>query len=172
MFFLVRHSRLLEEGSFRGRTGDFLFLYLFGAVVLLSFDYLIFIGPYWFPKGVMFLAPSLAFVVVYVWSRRNPHVTLSFLGLFNFNAPYLPWVITGFGMLLNHSPWADILGIAVGHIYYFLEDVYPQTSQRRILKTPGFLKAMFDVPVIQEAANNQWGGLGVDMCNVPHFPFL
>jgi len=29
---------------------------------------------------------------VYVWSRRNPFVQMSFLGLFNFTAPYLPWV--------------------------------------------------------------------------------
>jgi Derlin-2/3 len=34
---------------------------------------------------------------VYVWSRRNTNVTMSFLGLFNFTAPYLPWVILGFG---------------------------------------------------------------------------
>ena len=29
---------------------------------------------------------------VYVWSKRNPHVHMSFLGLFTFTAPYLPWV--------------------------------------------------------------------------------
>lgn len=87
----------------------------------------------------MFLAPSLAFMVVYIWSKRNPEVTLSFLGLFNFNAPYLPWVILGFGLLLGQSPIYDLLGIVVGHIYYFLEDVYPVTSGRHLLKTPSFL---------------------------------
>lgn len=147
MFFLVRHSRLLEEGSYRGRTADFFVLFMFSAVLLLIIDALLFFGPVGFPK-VMFLAPSLAFVVVYVWSRRNPHITLSFLGLFNFSAPYLPWVIIGFGLLLNHSPVSDLLGVVVGHIYYFLEDVYPQTTGRRLLKTPGFLKAIFDNPVV------------------------
>eukprot|EP01114_Cavostelium_apophysatum_P015820 TRINITY_DN4394_c0_g1_i1.p1 TRINITY_DN4394_c0_g1~~TRINITY_DN4394_c0_g1_i1.p1 ORF type:complete len:244 (-),score=21.19 TRINITY_DN4394_c0_g1_i1:89-820(-) len=157
MFFMVRHSKLLEEGSFRGRTGDFLFLYIFGSVLLLIIDYLLFIGPAGLPKmTAMFLAPSLAFVVVYVWSRRNPHVQLSFLGLFNFNAPYLPWVIIGFALLLNHSPTADILGVIVGHIYYFLEDVYPQTTGRRLLKTPGFLKAAFDIAPVPMAAR-PWG---------------
>ena len=34
----------------------------------------------------------------------------------------------------------DISGIAVGHVYYFLEDVFPQQQGGfRILKTPGFL---------------------------------
>jgi hypothetical protein len=54
---------------------------------------------YFIPKApsLLFLAPSLAFAVVYVWSRRNKNVTMSFLGLFTFTAPYLPWVILGFG---------------------------------------------------------------------------
>jgi len=164
MFFLVRHSKLLEESSFRGRTGDFFFLYFFAAIFLLVLDYLLFIGPVGFPK-VMFLAPSLAFVVVYVWSRRNPHVSLSFLGLFTFSAPYLPWVIIGFGLLLNHSPVSDLLGVAVGHIYYFLEDVYPKTTGRRILRTPGFLKALFDAPVIEEVDRGE--GVQVQGIQVP-----
>jgi len=142
MFFLVRHSKLLEESSFRGRTADFFFMYFFGAVLLLILDFFMYTS---FPK-IIFLAPSLAFMVVYVWSRRNPHVTLNFLGLFNFSAPYLPWVILGFDMLLGQSPVFDLLGVVVGHVYYFLEDVYPQTSGRRPLKTPGIFKAMFDQP--------------------------
>lgn len=30
-----------------------------------------------------------------------------------------------------------------GHIYYFLEDVYPRMTGRRPLKTPGIVKALF-----------------------------
>jgi len=154
MFFLVRHSRLLEEGSFRGKTADYFFMMLFGAILLILVDYAMYVMP-WSPK-VMFLAPSLAFMVVYVWSRRNPYVSLSFLGLFNFTAPFLPWVILGFGVLLGQSPVYDLLGIVVGHIYYFLEDVYPRTSGRRILATPGFIKAMFDAapPVVDAVGGN------------------
>jgi len=144
MFFLVRHSKYLEEGSFRGRTGDFFFMYLFGAVLLLAINYMCYTNPY-FPK-VMFLAPSLAFMVVYVWSRRNPHMNLSFLGLFEFTAPFLPWVILAFGVMLGQSPVFDLLGIVAGHIYYFLEDIYPETTGRHLLKTPGFIKALFDAP--------------------------
>ena len=32
MFFLARYCRLLEEGSFRGRTADFLYMLLFGPL--------------------------------------------------------------------------------------------------------------------------------------------
>jgi len=59
------------------------------------------------------LGPSLAFMIVYVWARRNPHARMNFLGLFNFNAPYLPWVILLIEYLadpvstLNEALWRD-----------------------------------------------------------------
>ncbi|CAI5977870.1 unnamed protein product [Closterium sp. NIES-64] len=68
---------------------------------------------------------------------------MSFLGLFNFTAPYLPWVLLGFSVLLGSSPVVDLLGMAAGHVYYFLVDVYPKISGRQLLKTPGILKALF-----------------------------
>ncbi|XP_037014612.1 derlin-3 isoform X4 [Artibeus jamaicensis] len=38
-------------------------------------------------------------------------------------------------------------GIAVGHIYYFLEDVFPnQPGGKRLLLTPSFLKLLLDAP--------------------------
>lgn len=36
-----------------------------------------------------------------------------------------------------------IQGMIAGHAYYFLEDVYPQMTGRRPLKTPSFIKALF-----------------------------
>eukprot|EP00966_Prymnesium_polylepis_P284156 6564454-Prymnesium_polylepis.2 len=30
--------------------------------------------------------------MVYVWGRRNEYVRMRFLGLFQFRAPFLPWV--------------------------------------------------------------------------------
>ena len=33
---------------------------------------------------------------VYVWGRRHQYVNLSFLGIFTFTAPYLPWVLLAF----------------------------------------------------------------------------
>ncbi|XP_020833319.1 derlin-3 isoform X4 [Phascolarctos cinereus] len=34
MLFLYRYCRMLEEGSFRGRTADFVFMFLFGGVLM------------------------------------------------------------------------------------------------------------------------------------------
>ena len=57
--------------------------------------------------------------MVYVWARRNPYVRMSFLGLFSFNAPYLPWVLLSFAVVLGNSATIDLIGIIVGHVYYF-----------------------------------------------------
>lgn len=55
-------------------------------------------------------------------------------------APYLPWVLLCCSMILGNTVWVDIIGMGVGHIYYVLEDVYPQLSNGfRLIKTPYFL---------------------------------
>ena len=56
---------------------------------------------------------------------------MSFLGFFQFNAPYLPWVMLMFSALLGNSITMDIIGIAVGHTYYFLEFVFPVVAEIR-----------------------------------------
>ncbi|KAK2094894.1 Derlin-2, partial [Saguinus oedipus] len=84
-------------------------------------------------------------MLVYLWSRRNPYVPMNFFGLLNFQAPFLPWVLMGFSSLLGNSIIVDLLGIAVGHIYFILEDVFPnQHGGIRTLKTPSIFKAIFD----------------------------
>merc|ERR1711871_151372 len=46
-------------------------------------------------------------------------------------APYLPWVMFLLSLLLGHSATEDLMGIAVGHTYYFFEDVYPLMADIR-----------------------------------------
>jgi Derlin-2/3 len=138
MYFLVRYCRLLEEGTFRGRTADFIFMILFGATMITC------IAPFIRPS-IPFLGSSLTFMMVYVWGRRNEHVRLTFLNLFPFTAPYLPWVLLTFSMVLGNPATIDIIGIIVGHTFYFLEFVFPVVAEargwpiRRLLHTPAVL---------------------------------
>ncbi|KAJ3053215.1 hypothetical protein HK097_004767 [Rhizophlyctis rosea] len=143
LFFLSRYSRMLEENSFRGRTADYFWMLFISMVSMLV------IVPLLPAKIVIpFLSSPLTFLLVYVWSRRNPFIRMNFLGIFNFNAPYLPWVLLGFTILLhNHIPYGDMLGLAIGHVYYYLEDVYPRMAEsrgRRLLATPSFVKMLFE----------------------------
>uniref|UniRef100_A0A7N4PHB3 Derlin n=1 Tax=Sarcophilus harrisii TaxID=9305 RepID=A0A7N4PHB3_SARHA len=51
MIFLYRYCRMLEEGSFRGRTADFVFMFLFGGFLMteLQWDTYIFFWKMYFP---------------------------------------------------------------------------------------------------------------------------
>jgi Derlin-2/3 len=44
-------------------------------------------------------------------------------------------------MALGGDGVVDLVGIGVGHLYYFLEDVYPRMlpTRTRLLKTPHFM---------------------------------
>lgn len=92
---------MLEEGSFRDRTADFVFMFLFGGVfmaVCACFVHLLFLGH------------AFTIMLVYVWSRRNPHIRMNFFGVISFNAPYLPWVLLFFSLLLGNNALVDVFG--------------------------------------------------------------
>ncbi|XP_067087049.1 stromelysin-3 [Osmerus mordax] len=138
IIFLYRYCRMLEEGSFRGRTADFVFMFLFGGVLMTLFGLF---------ANLFFLGQAFTIMLVYVWSRRNPHIRMNIFGLLNFQAPFLPWVLMGFSLLLGNSVVVDLLGIGVGHMYYFLEDVFPkQPGGRKLLRTPELLRTWLDNP--------------------------
>ncbi|BES97839.1 unnamed protein product [Nesidiocoris tenuis] len=139
MIFTYRYCRMLEEGSFRGRTADFVMMFLFGGVCMTSCAFM--------GANLLFLGQAFTLMLVYIWARRNPFIRMNFFGLMNFHAPYLPWVLLGFSVLLGNTVLVDLIGMAVGHSYYFLEDVFPyQTNGFKILVTPAFLKNIFDPP--------------------------
>ena len=85
-------------------------------------------------------------MMAYVWGRLNESVRMSFLGFLTFNAPYLPWVMLSFSVLIGNSITMDIIGICVGHMYYFLEFVFPVVAElrgwrtRRIMEPPTILQ--------------------------------
>ncbi|XP_065664058.1 derlin-2 [Hydra vulgaris] len=136
MIFTYRYCRMLEEGSFRGRTADFLLMFLFGGFFMSCIALFV---------NLVFLGQAFTIMLVYIWSRRNPYVRMNFFGLMNFQAPYLPWVLLGFSLMLGNSIVVDLIGIAVGHVYYVLEDVFPtKPGGFRILQTPDFIKNLFD----------------------------
>lgn len=87
-----------------------------------------------------FLSQAFSFVVIYLWAKHNPATRVSFLGIFVFEAVYLPWFYLGLSALLEPSfPWVDILGIVVGHVAYYLDEVYPRVTGRRLLAAPAIL---------------------------------
>jgi len=172
MFFVIRYCRLLEEGKFRDRTADLIFMLVFGiaCMVGLCMTFEVF-------SKIKFLGHSLSFMMVYVWARakENEHMRMQLLGLYTFNAPYLPWVLFLFSLFLRNPPGTDLLGIVVGHLYYFLDTVYPVVASvrgwrvKKLLHTPYLLSyimgdarlaAATPVPVPVRAPDPDEGGGG------------
>lgn len=134
--FTYKYCSMLEEGSFRGRTADFFYMLLFGGVCMTVIALFV---------NLLFLGHAFTIMLVYIWSRRNPWARMNFFGLITFQAPFLPWVLLGFSFILGGEVLTDLMGISVGHIYYFLEDVAPNiTGGYRFLKTPGFIKYLIE----------------------------
>ena len=106
VFFLQRYSRLLEESSGRS-PAHFSWLLLYATSILLVLSPML---------SIPFLGSALSSSLVYIWSRRNSDTRLSFLGLLVFTAPYLPWVLMAFSLVLHSTvPKDEICGVIVGH---------------------------------------------------------
>jgi len=136
MIFTYRYCRMLEENSFRGRTADFVTMFIFGSFFMIIAAFFV---------NLLFLGQAFTLMLVYVWARRNPFVRMNFFGLLTFNAPYLPYVLLGFSLLLGNAVSVDLLGMAVGHTYFYLEDIFPnQPGGFKLLKTPQILRVLCD----------------------------
>jgi Derlin-2/3 len=96
---------MLEESA--TSVAHFAWLLFYAATTLLT------IAPF---SSQAFLGTTLSSTLVYIWSRRNPDTRLSFLGLLTFKAPWLPWVLIAFNVVLHsHWPKDELCGIVVGH---------------------------------------------------------
>ncbi|KAI0117609.1 derlin-2 [Hypoxylon sp. NC0597] len=136
VYFLQRYARLLEESSGRSPAH-------FSWLLLYSMAFLIVLSPL---VSMPFLGHPLSSTLVYIWSRRNPNTRLSFLGLLVFTAPYLPWVLMGFSLVMHGTvPKDEIMGVVIGHIWYFFTDVYPPMHNgARPLDPPMWWRRLFE----------------------------
>jgi len=136
IYFLQRYARLLEESSGRS-PAHFSWLLLYATVSLILISPLV---------SMPFLGHPLSSTLVYIWSRRNPDTRLSFLGLLVFTAPYLPWVLMGFSLILHGMvPKDEIMGVLIGHVWYFFSDVYPPLHNgSRPLDPPQWWRRLFE----------------------------
>jgi len=138
---LTNYSSRLEEDPFPGGggpTADYAFMLFFGASVLWVVAFFM---------GIPFLGTSLIFMIVYVWSRRNPTAPVAIWG-FRFEGLYLPWALIAFTVLVGGNPIMDIFGVIAGHLYYFLLEVLPATKGWNLLQTPAVFANLFPSPQV------------------------
>ncbi|KAL3834665.1 hypothetical protein ACJIZ3_009401 [Penstemon smallii] len=119
----------LERGPYDKRTADLLWMYIFGAISLLVMA----IIPYfWSP----FMGSSLVFVLAYIWGREFPNARVNVHGLFELKGFYIPYYMLVVDLVVGNPLKPGFMGIAAGHLYYFLTVLYPLSTGKNIFKTP------------------------------------
>lgn len=129
---LYENCRRYEANPYNTGTGgnsaDMLWMIILamGVLLILSYNF-----------GLFLLSEELLYVIMYVWSRREPNLQMNLFGI-RLKSIYLPWAYVGIRLLMGSSITEAIIGIAVGHLYFFLVEVLPVSHGYNLVKTPKF----------------------------------
>ncbi|RIB18539.1 Der1-like family-domain-containing protein [Gigaspora rosea] len=93
--------------------------------------------------GIMLLNQCLVMAIIYLWSQEFRESIVTFIFGIRFKGSYFPWVLLAFDVLRRGDVMSTAVGIIAGHIYYYLQDLYPGTGGRRLLNTPQWLYRYF-----------------------------
>lgn len=166
-YFLYNYSLRLETDHFKQKPGDYFFMLVFNWILSLLIGLLL---------ELPLLMDPMVLSVLYVWCKLNKDVIVNFWFGTRFKAMYLPWVLLCMNLILSSGSIFSIVGIMVGHAYYFLKFIYPQElGGPSLLETPAFIKRYipdvsggvhgFGVPPVgqrpnpaQQPPQNQGGG--------------
>jgi len=143
LFFFMRYSKMLEENTYHGHRADYAWLLIVCCTLLLLLSPL---------SPAPFLSAPLSFTLVYLWARLNSNIRLSLFGVIAISAGHLPYALVLFSWALSsgyHGVIGDLLGIAVGHFWYFFTEIWKRelgSGERNWLKTPDILVRLIDGP--------------------------
>ena len=116
---------------------EYLILLLFGAATLIG-------GYTLLGLSTRFLGHNLSTYLVYIWARIFEGTDVNVMDLFVLKAELLPWFFCAQTFVLEGElPFADFLGIVVGHLYHYL-------TQNKILRAPEALRNAFNTPSLKE----------------------
>ncbi|PWN53430.1 DER1-domain-containing protein [Violaceomyces palustris] len=137
-FLLYRNSSDLEINHFFRRTSSYVYALLIMSASILVLNY---------PLGSTVLFNPMLNALTYLWSRTNPHSRVSFFGLINCPAPWLPYayllldlVRGGPGLVIQSAT-----GLVSAHLYWFLSQILPSTDGGRgprLVQTPESLQRL------------------------------
>jgi len=139
MFIFFRDSKILERKIFQGNSADYLYFILFCMIFLLILSPI---------TKTLFLSTSLNFAMMYYWGRKSKMTNVEFMGVFTFRAPYLSLFYLMISFLLGYEYKELIIGIIVGHVYFFLKEILPRikgVKGIKLLETPKIVQKMCDV---------------------------
>ncbi|KAL5261535.1 hypothetical protein ACHWQZ_G007295 [Mnemiopsis leidyi] len=116
VYFLYSYSIRLETGVYDGKPADYFFLLIFNWLVLIILGFII---------PLKIIGMPLVISVLYVWCQINRETVVQFWFGTQFKAMYLPWALAAFNVLLGGNGITELIGIFVGHMFFFLKYKYP-----------------------------------------------
>lgn len=133
--FVWTYMSQLEKLNFKAPE-DFFVLITFGAVTLLPLYSLL-------GLSTKFLGHNLSTYLVYIWARLFEGTDVNVMDLFLLRAEVLPWFFCAQTFILEGEvPFADLLGIVVGHLYHYLK-------KRNLLTAPPAVKSFFSTDAMK-----------------------
>lgn len=117
LYLIVQYSIQLEESY--NRTRDYLWFILTCSVSLLLYSTYV--------QNLGFLGTYLNETLNYIWSRKNPDVMLGLLGLIEFRAGYLSFLMILLSFMRsndNWNVWKEIPPFVIGHLIFYFDDVW------------------------------------------------
>lgn len=170
LYMLYQHSMRYELSPYNtgggGSSADYAWMLIICMGLLAAAGYFF---------GIQFLGNSLVFMIMYVWSRKNPREQARVF-TFSVQSQYLPWAMLALNLLIGNDWFLPLIGIGVAHVYYFLHEVAPAAYGVRIIQTPSILIEYFggaamppapaarqerdsrqDRPAARPYAGHQWG---------------
>jgi Derlin-2/3 len=153
------HQLELSASAYMYKPADLVFFLIFSTAMFNLVNTFI---------PLLVFEEALTMAIVYIWSQFFKDNIVTFLFGMRFPAPYFPWVLLLMDLLYEKSLIGSIVGLLVGHLYYFLYTIYPSTSGRSsILSTPMWLERLFPRLSTSRAPNtnpeprsNSFGGVG------------
>jgi len=135
LYFLVNYSKNLESGIYEPNPADYAFLLMFSFIACVISALFM---------NMMVLMDPMVMCVLYIYCQLNKDVIVNFWFGTQFRAMYLPWVLFGFNMIISGGGMSELMGILVGHLYFFLKFQYSQDyGGQSLLSTPAFLESWF-----------------------------
>ncbi|TNJ30497.1 Derlin-like protein [Giardia muris] len=104
----------------RGKVFIFFLLYDWLACILATFLY-----------PMYYLSTPFFGAITYLWGRKSPEKLVSLFGIVLIQACYLPFIYFGFALIQKQNVIPILIGICIGHIFYFLEDILPRATGKR-----------------------------------------
>jgi len=148
MIFL-QYSSFLENDRFSGRVADFIYCFIVGLIPMFLIAFLI--QNY---QAIYMLGSCMMMYLVYIYCNFNPDSSMKLMFVpVDIPSRYFPFALAALHIVLGggaDSLVEDGIGILCGHIYYFLEEKYPQEYGTRILTTPSFLYWLFPPTNLQQ----------------------